>query len=79
MDDMNYKPCHNPAVSLAYSVIEMHEEIMMLRREVMRLQKVEEDFHEFLNKTQSHHEAMLGSMLTAVMGGKELSKAGNGN
>jgi hypothetical protein len=45
MDNMNYEPCHNPAVSFAYSVIEMHEENMRLKREVMRLRKVEEDFH----------------------------------
>jgi alpha-beta hydrolase superfamily lysophospholipase len=50
-------------VDFAYQVIEMHERIRDLEFENNRLRQYEHDYHELLNESLAHNQAMMGNTL----------------
>jgi hypothetical protein len=50
-------------VDFAYQILEMQGEIVDLRRQVARLQKIEAEYWQLHNESREHGEKMMGNLL----------------
>lgn len=67
----------NLAVQLARDVLEMQRTIDLQEREITRLQRIEEQYHELLDSSLAHSQKMVGGLLalTATPGVMEALEA----
>ena len=57
----------NPAVEMAYAVIDLHEEINRLKAEVEHLTWFKEEYHKLMASSLKHNQFMCEQQLALVL------------
>jgi hypothetical protein len=68
---MTEKPRTYSVVDWACEVLDMHDEIISLRRDVKHLHDINALLNESVNASSKHADRMMGGMLLAAMGANE--------
>lgn len=61
---------YSQGLETAYTIIDMHREIICLREQVEELEEYKRKYFNLLDSSIKHNEEMMGNMVSAIIGKK---------